>query len=137
MALFGKKKTVVKDQTASSDESMQDLYKESATPVSGDKKMRSGRTEAARVLIKPLVTEKATNLSASNKYVFVVSSDANKISVARAIWSVYGVKPVKVNLINMKGKAVSRGRVSGRRSDWSKAIITLPQGSSIKIYEGV
>lgn len=144
MALFGKKKTVVKDgakdqaqASASAQESMQDLYKETAVAATSDKKERPGRVAAATILVKPLVTEKATNLSANHKYVFVVSARANKISVAQAIKSVYGVKPLKVNLINMEGKSVSRGRISGRRRNWRKAIVTLAKTDSIKIYEGV
>jgi large subunit ribosomal protein L23 len=92
---------------------------------------------AYRILIKPLVTEKAANLSAENKYVFAVAPRANKIEVARAIKDVYGVKPVKVNIVKVRGKQVRYGRTLGKRKDWKKAIITLPAGESINVYEGV
>ena len=148
MALFGKKKT--EDQDKKSEEvkpdskqveaeSMADLYKEKPAdvPSAGGAKRGGDKAAAESILISPLVTEKATNLAADNKYIFIVSPSANKISVARAVWATYGVKPLKVNVINMKGKTVNRGRVSGRRSDWRKAIVTLAKGETIKIYEGV
>ena len=92
---------------------------------------------AYRILVKPMVTEKATNLSAVNQYVFMVSIDANKIEVAKAIFEVYGVNPTSVNIIKSKGKKVNRGKVSGRRKDFKKAIVTLKKGESISVYEGV
>ncbi|MFZ4648326.1 MAG: 50S ribosomal protein L23 [Patescibacteria group bacterium] len=92
---------------------------------------------AYRVLVKPMITEKAAHLGTENKYVFMVSLDANKIEVAKAVNSVYGVKVEKVNLIRCEGKAVVRGRVKGKKKDFKKAIVTLAKGSSISIYEGV
>ncbi|MEA3463514.1 MAG: 50S ribosomal protein L23 [Patescibacteria group bacterium] len=89
------------------------------------------------ILVKPLVTEKATNLGAENKYVFAVSPRANKIEIAKAINEVYGIKPVAVNIIKMQGKKTRYGKVTGRTKDWKKAVITLPEGKSIKVYEGV
>ncbi|MCK4554206.1 50S ribosomal protein L23 [Candidatus Parcubacteria bacterium] len=92
---------------------------------------------AYRVLVKPLVTEKATDLGGQNKYVFAVSSKANKIEIAKAINEVYGIKPVAVNIIKMQGKKTRYGKITGRTKDWKKAIITLPEGETIKVYEGV
>ncbi len=157
MALFGNKKTGSEDKTVAAKKpvkkeaakkeaankdasvSMQDLYS-SETAVksptkSGSVKLKAN--ESYRILVRPLITEKATNLSAENKYVFVVSEGANKISVARAIKALYNVTPLKVNMSNVSGKKVARGRVKGRRSDWRKAIVTLAKGEAIKIYEGV
>jgi len=92
---------------------------------------------AYRVLVKPLVTEKATNLGGQNKYVFAVSQKANKIEIAKAINEVYGIKPVAVNVIKMQGKKTRYGKITGRAKDWKKAVITLPEGETIKVYEGV
>ncbi|MDD5290652.1 MAG: 50S ribosomal protein L23 [Patescibacteria group bacterium] len=89
------------------------------------------------MLLKPLVTEKATNLGVLNKYVFAVSQKANKIEIAEAIEAVYGVRPVKVNIMRAEGKTIRSGRTFGRRKDWKKAIVALPAGKTIKIYEGV
>ena len=120
---------------------MKDLYGAEApkTAKSGGKKTVAATSDplAYRRLVKPLITEKATHLGSENKYVFMVAPDANKISIRRAVEAVYGVKPVKVNLLNVSGKAVTRGRISGRRKDWKKAIVTLKKGESIQVYAGV
>jgi len=144
MALFGKKQTVKKDdakpEAGKASVSMQDLYDGEATGKSVSAKTSvSGAKHnlSYRVLVKPLVTEKATHLASANKYIFVVSRAANKIEIAKAIKAAYGFTPIKVNLSNVSGKHVSRGRISGQRSDWRKAIVTLKKGEIIKIYEGV
>lgn len=149
MALFGSKTgktedkkvsaTAIKKQAnVSSGTSMKDLYAETPTTKSvGKSKVASRYTESNRLLIKPLVTEKATNLAAENKYLFVVEKSSNKIEVAKAVKAIYGVEPLCVNIINMKGKRVARGRIRGQRKDWKKAIVTLAKGASISIYEGV
>lgn len=159
MALFGTKKTKADDKaedkvaatpapvkksapkTAPAEAaSMKDLYGAGATvkKTSSSKKGSVSKYPLAySILIKPLVTEKATNLGAHNQYVFMVAKNANKIEIAKAINAVYNVKPTSVNLINMKGKKVSRGKVTGSRKDWKKAIVTLAAGQTIQVYEGV
>lgn len=94
-------------------------------------------TQAYRVIVRPLITEKAAKMNASGKYVFAVALDANKISVAKAIATLYGVKPLRVNMVRQEGKVVQRGRTTGKRKDWKKAIVSLPKGSTITVYEGV
>lgn len=121
--------------------SMKELY--AAAPIKKSKgaalktKKSADHETSYRTLVKPLITEKATNLGSENKYVFVVAREANKIKVAKAIEATYGVKPVAVNILNIPGKVVTRGRIKGQRSDWRKAIVTLAKGETIKIYEGV
>ncbi len=119
-------------------ESMKQLYQKEELKKSVKEKKSDSRYKGAyRVLVKPLVTEKATDLGAQNKYVFVIDSRANKLEVAKAIWTVYGVKPLAVNIIKMKGKVVRRGRIKGKRKDFKKAIITLAKDQQIQVYEGV
>ena len=92
---------------------------------------------AYKVLVRPLVTEKSTELSNSSQYVFEVAKDANKISISQAIESVYNVKPIKVNVVNVRGKVVTFGRNTGKRKNFKKAIVILPKGKSIAVFEGV
>ena len=137
-----KKSAAAKVTKTDTKKSMKDLYSDTKK-VDTKKVIGSGKKEkrsygnAYRVLARPHVTEKAANLGAENKYVFVVSPDANKIEIAKAIREVYGVKPASVNIIKVKGKKVNYGRMKGKRKDWKKAIIMLPAGKSINIYEGV
>jgi large subunit ribosomal protein L23 len=95
------------------------------------------RANSYNILLKPVITEKAAHLAEAGKYVFMVANDANKISVANAVKEIYGIQPEVVNIINVKGKQVTRGRITGTRKDWKKAVVTLPAGKSIQIYEGV
>lgn len=93
---------------------------------------------AFKVLVKPLVTEKsAVAESKHNKYSFVVAKNANKSQIKKAVEEVYGVKPTNVNVVNVDGRLVRFGRSTGRRSDYKKAVITLPQGKTIDIHVGV
>ena len=150
MAILGNKKTTetkevkkapVKKAAApkkeAKAESMQDLYAKTET-AAGKKATAVTKFDGAhRVLVRPLITEKAANFGILNKYAFVVTGNSNKVEVAKAVYAVYGVKPVNVNIVCVKGKAVARGRIKGRRSDMKKAIVTLKKGDTIKIYEGV
>jgi len=146
MSIFGKKQSNQVKQAASDKMpepvSMKDLYggegeKAAAAPSRSVKLATRQYADSYRVLVKPLVTEKAAKIGTQNKYAFVVAIAANKIMIARSIEQVYGVKPVKVNIIRLKGKIVSSRRLRGKRKDWKKAIITLPAGKNINIYEGV
>ena len=89
------------------------------------------------ILIKPLVTEKVTDLAGQNKYAFVVKNSCNKIEIKRAIKNIYGVEPIKINTLNMQGKNVRYGRTQGRTKNWKKVIITLKEGEKIELYKGV
>ena len=107
--------------------------------VSATKKKTAKRDDmqAFRVLVAPVITEKATDLAQVGKYIFAVPVNATKSQVIEKIENVYGVSPVKVNMINVTGKKVRRGRQWGKRNDWKKAIVTLSAGEKLEIYEGV
>jgi len=89
--------------------------------------------DAYRVLRKPLITEKVTNLGVQNKYCFEVAKDVNKIQIAEAINEVYRIKPTSVNTVKVSGKNVRHGKTKGKQKDWKKAIVTLPAGSQFNI----
>ena len=89
------------------------------------------------VLLKPLITEKAADLGAINKYVFAINPTMNKIEVKKAVRLIYKVDPISVNILNRAGRNVRYGRISGKTKKWKKAIVTLKAGDSIKVYEGV
>ena len=110
--------------------------KKETEPVKSKLKL-SNHSTAYKVLVKPLVTEKSAIAESKNKYSFVVSRNANKNQVREAVAEIYGVKAVKVNIINTDGRPMRFGRSMGRRSDYKKAIVTLPAGSTIDIHAGV
>ncbi|GEM_PF-34026 len=89
------------------------------------------------ILVRALVTEKSAIKQSENKYSFIVVKNANKAVIKKAIEEVYKIKPLSVNVINVQGKAMRFGKHSGKRSDFKKAIVTLPKGKTIVIHEGV
>ncbi len=93
--------------------------------------------QAAKILIKPVVSEKAAIVSQHRQYVFVVSARATKPEIKKAVKILYHVDPVDVSVMWVGGKKVSTGRFSGQRKDWKKAIVTLKEGQSLSLYEGV
>lgn len=90
--------------------------------------------EARDILIRPLITEKSTELMAEGKYVFVVAKKANKIEIANAVKEIFDVKVDKVNTVNVKGKTKRIGRTSGKRPDYKKAIVKLAAGETIEFF---
>jgi len=97
----------------------------------------SGNEHSYRWLWRPHVSEKAAHLTEHNAYVFDVPVAAEKIAVKQAVEALYKVKVTKVRTLRGPGKMVRRGRKSGRRRNWKKAIVTLKAGQKIELYEGV
>lgn len=93
--------------------------------------------QAYKHLLRPLITEKSALLGSYNQYVFEVDYNSNKTEIKKAIHNLYGVKPIKINLIKMAGKKVRYGKSSGVTKNWKKAIILLKSDDKINVYEGV
>lgn len=93
--------------------------------------------DLTRVIVRPVVTEKTTDLGEHDKYVFEVASEANKNEVKQAVERFFGVKVLDVHTLNMKGKPKRLGRHMGRRKDWKKAIVTLQSGDKIDLFDVV
>ena len=87
------------------------------------------------VILKPVISEKTTELMGINKYVFRVSMNANKLLVARAVKDLFGVQPEKVNVMTVRGKDRRLRYRTGKRSAWKKAIVTLKPGEKIELFE--
>lgn len=92
---------------------------------------------AFRVLLKPILSEKAARLESHRSYAFMVTSRATKTEIRNAVSQVYGVTPHKIRTLRLEGKKVRFGSSMGKRKDWKKAIVTLKEGDSIRIHEGV
>lgn len=97
---------------------------------------------AREILIKPIISEKAEQLSEErNKYTFVVDKQANKIQIRKAIEEMYGVTVNAVNTMVMPGKNKSRftktGVQKGRQASFKKAIVTLAQGEEIDFFSDI
>ena len=92
--------------------------------------------DARDILVRPLITERTTQLMAEGKYVFVVAKAANKIEIAKAVSEIFKVKVAKVNTVNVTGKKKRMGRTQGKRPDYKKAIVKLAPGETIEFFEG-
>jgi len=89
---------------------------------------------ARDIIVRPIVTEKSMKLSADNKVTFEVSKDANKSSVKQAIKEIYNITAEKVNIVNVHPKTRRVGRYEGKTRAIKKAYVTLPEGSTIDIF---
>lgn len=94
------------------------------------------------ILIKPIITEKATKDSEEkNRYGFVVANQANKIEIKAAVESAYNVSVTKVRTINVrpdrKTKYTKTGVVSGKTNAYKKAIVQVAEGEIIDFYNNI
>lgn len=88
-----------------------------------------------KVLIEPLITE-ATAISAEeNKYVFKAGPSATKQQIKRSIETLYNVKVIGVNTLNVPRKKRRTRKSTGWKTGFKKAIITLKKGDKISLYE--
>ncbi|MBA3828898.1 MAG: 50S ribosomal protein L23 [Taibaiella sp.] len=93
----------------------------------------------ADVLIKPVITEKVNaQIEKSGRYTFVVGHASNKLEIKKAVEEFYGVKVANVNTIVVPAKAKTRytkaGFLSGHKSSYKKAVVTLAEGDSIDLF---
>jgi large subunit ribosomal protein L23 len=89
------------------------------------------------VILKPMITEKATLLSEHGKVVFQVPLSATKPEIAKAVEELFKVKVEKVNTLRLKGKNKRFRGTKGARSDVKKAVVTLKEGHSIDVTTGL
>lgn len=94
-------------------------------------------TNPRDLLLKPVITEKSSQMMQENKYTFKVPLTANKVEIRQAVEAVFKVKVEKVNTVRVLGKTKRVGRFVGKRSDYKKAIVKLAEGEKISLFEGM
>jgi len=103
-------------------------------PAKPAKPIKKGKfVEAYRILKMPHVTEKATDLTEKNQYIFRVWPGANKNEIKKAIESLYGVEVVSVKIIKVPAKKRKLGRIEGFRKSYKKAIVKIKEGQKIEV----
>ena len=95
------------------------------------RKPQLSREAIYQIIRSPLITEKATNISASGQYGFRVAIDATKPEIKAAVEGLFGVKVLGVNTLVQKGKTKRFKGRPGVRSDVKKAFARLQQGQEI------
>lgn len=93
------------------------------------------------IIKRPVITEHTADLMADRKYTFEVDTKSNKTEIKQAVELAFGVKVVKVNTMNVKGKLKRSGRFIeskyGYRADRKKAIVQLSEDSKeLDFFEG-
>jgi large subunit ribosomal protein L23 len=84
------------------------------------------------IIKNPRITEKAAFSQEQNAYTFDVSVGANKTEIKKAIFTLYKVKPVRVNVLNIpKKNTFSRG-IAGTKGGGRKALVYLKKGDKIE-----
>jgi len=88
-----------------------------------------------QIIKKPIITEKALKLKKQGVYIFKVAKEANKPAIKQAIEQLFGVKVIKVNTVNVKGKLKKTGRrrLKKRQPSWKKAFVKLKSGQKIDL----
>jgi len=94
------------------------------------------------ILIKPIITEKATaNSELNNCFTFQVNNKANKIEIKKAVEAAYGVSVEKVRTINVRPdrstKFTKTGIQHGKTNAVKKAIVQLAEGEMIDLYSNM
>ena len=90
------------------------------------------------IIIRPLITEKTSiQKELHNQLSFEVDRRANRIEIKQAIESIFNVRVAAVKTMQITGKTKQRGRITGKRRDWKKAIVKLMPGERIDFFEGV
>jgi large subunit ribosomal protein L23 len=87
-----------------------------------------------QIIIRPILTEKARELSERGEYVFEVSKLANKNEIKKAIEKTFKVKVEKVRIVNLPEKPRRFGRIFGKKRGLKKAIVKLKEGR-IEIFQ--
>jgi len=91
-----------------------------------------------QIIKRPLITEKGMRSNEENNVVvFQVDRKANKLMIQQAIETLFPVKVLEVNTLNVRGKKKRVRMREGKKPDWKKAYVTLQEGDSITFFEGV
>lgn len=89
------------------------------------------------VVLRPVITEKATLGSEHNQVTFRVTKEATKPQIKSAVERLFNVKVAAVNTLRIKGKVKRfRGRI-GKRATYKKAVVTLAEGQRIDVTTGI
>ena len=94
------------------------------------------------VILKPIITEKATNDSElRNRYTFLVKKNANKVEIKNAVQERYNVTVSKVRTQIYGPERRTKYTKSGIQNSKSvvrkKAIVQLVDGDSIDFYNNL
>lgn len=127
MALFGRK-------TKQTEKPLELKKEEKAVKPAETKNPKEKKVGLAwRILKKAHITEKATDLTAKNQYIFNVYPESNKNQIKKSVEDIYGVDVISVNVINIPAKKRRLGRSQGWKSGYKKAVVKIKAGQEIEL----
>ncbi len=85
------------------------------------------------IIKNPRITEKASFAAENNVYTFDVANGANKTEIKKAIFTLYKVKPVMVNVLSVPRKKTFSKGIVGARGGGKKALVYLKKGDKIDL----
>lgn len=85
------------------------------------------------IILKPHISEKSTDLKNINQYTFRLPKNINKTEAKKLIEKMYGVKVIKINVLNMPAKSKRFRNIVSQRGAYKKVIITLKEGQKIDL----
>jgi large subunit ribosomal protein L23 len=88
-----------------------------------------------KVLLAPVISEKATRIAENEQVVFRVLPDANKLEIKAAVEMLFKVEVDSVQVANRQGKEKRSGRFTGRRNHTKRAFVCLKPGQEINFTE--
>ncbi len=116
------------------------IFKKTTKPSSPKVAVSKKKIEASPsviksvVLVRPYIKEKSAILAdEKGTYVFEVAPRANKIEIAKAVTGIYGVTPVRVNIVNLPSTRVFKRGKNGVKAGTRKALVTLKKGEKIEL----
>ena len=89
------------------------------------------------IIVRPVITEKATLASERNQVIFRVASHATKPQIKEAVEKLFDVKVKNVNTLIRKGKVRTFKGRRGMLSDVKNAVVTLEEGHRIDVTTGL
>ena len=110
-----------------------ETQKKSKLPTGQKKPVKASAVFSYDIIREPHISEKATMLSDSNRYIFKVYPNTNKIEIRKEIEGIYGVDVLSVNIMKNPKKKRRLGKVQGFKSGCIKAVVKIKEGQKIEI----
>lgn len=97
------------------------------------KEVKEKKVNVFKNIIKPRVTEKSASLTEKNVYTFMVTDYSTKNEIKKEIEKIYKVKPLRVNVMSVKGKTkLIRGKMTTKKGG-KKAVVFLKKGDKLEL----
>ncbi len=91
--------------------------------------------DLTKVIKGPRITEKSVRMGDANVYTFTITRTATKFLVRDAVKALYGVTPVKVNIVSKRPAQRLKGSQNRmvQESGYKKAYVYLKKGDTINL----